>query len=88
MNIFLSPLAPEKLVSRDRVRPPRPALAGIFSTLRLNMMLTHGIPPDFRGGVYLFIYTAIRHRVSHEFIGSRSGVPMVFTAESPPAQAQ
>ena len=23
--------------------------------LRLNLVLTHGIPPDFRGGVYLFI---------------------------------
>ena len=26
-------------------------------------MLTHEIPPDFRSGVHLFIYTAIRHRV-------------------------
>ena len=31
--------------------------------------------------------TAIRHRVSPEFIGSRYCVPMAFTAESPPAQA-
>ena len=31
-----------------------------------------------------FMYcTAIRHRVSREFIGSRSCVPMVFIAESP-----
>ena len=33
-----------------------------------------------------FIYTAIRHRVSPEFIGFRNCVPMAFTAESPPAQ--
>ena len=34
----------------------RPASAYFsFSTLRLNMMLTRGIPPDFRGGVQLFI---------------------------------
>ena len=32
--------------------------------------------------------TAIRHRVSPEFIGSRKCVPMAFTAESPPAQGQ
>ena len=48
-------------------------------------MLTHGIPPDFRGGVHLFVYTAIRHRVSAQFIGSRKIVPMAFTAETPPA---
>ena len=33
------------------------------------MVLTYGIPPDFCGGVHLFIETAIRHRVSREFIG-------------------
>ena len=31
-------------------------------------MLTHGIPPDFRGG--MFICAAIRNRASPEFIGS------------------
>ena len=37
---------------------------------------------------YLF-KTAIRHRVSPEFIGLlRTCVPMAFTAESPPAQGQ
>ena len=36
----------------------------------------------------LFIYTAIHHRVSPEFIRSRNCVPMAFTAESPPAQCQ
>ena len=44
-------------------------------------MLTYGIPPEFRGGVHY--ETAIRHRVSPEFIGSRNCVPMAFTAESP-----
>ena len=53
------------------------------------MVLTHEIPPDFRGGGYLFIYTAIGHRVSLEFIGSRKCLPtMAFTAESPLAQGQ
>ena len=27
----------------------------LFYTLRLNLVLTHGIPPAFRGGVHLFI---------------------------------
>ena len=36
----------------------------------------------------IYIKTAIRHRVSPEFIGSRNCVPMAFTAESPPAQGQ
>ena len=43
-------------------------------------MLTYGIPPEFRGGVHY--ETAIRHRVSPKFIGSRNCVPMAFTAES------
>ena len=71
-----------------RARPSRPASACLFSILRLDMVLTHGIPPDFRRGVLLFIYTAIRHRVSPEFIRSRSYVSMAFTAENPPAQSQ
>ena len=39
-----------------RVRQSRPASAcSSFSILRLNLVLTHGIPPDFRTGVHLFI---------------------------------
>ena len=34
--------------------PPRVSL--LISILRLNMVLTYGIPPDFRGGVH-FIYS-------------------------------
>ena len=49
------------------------------------MVLTHGIPPDFHGGVHLFLHTAILQRVSPEFVESRDCVPMAFTAESPPA---
>ena len=55
-----------------RVQPSRPAPACSFSILRLNLVLTHGIPPDFRGGVHFFIQTAIRHRVSPEFNESRN----------------
>ena len=41
MNISLSPIAPENLVSRDGFG--RPASAFSFSILKLNLMLTHGI---------------------------------------------
>ena len=60
----------------------------LISMLRLNLVLTHGIPTDFYGGVHLLFKTAIRHWVSPEFIGSRNCVPMTFTAKSPPAQGQ
>ena len=39
-----------------QVRPSRPASACSFSTLRLNLVLTHGIPPAFRHGVIVHIY--------------------------------
>ena len=71
-----------------RVQPSRPASAWLFPYSGWNPVLTHGIPPDFRGGVHLFIKTDIRHRVSPEFIGSRNCLPMAFSAESPPAQGQ
>ena len=38
-----------------RVQPSRPASACSFCILRLNLVLTYGIPPEFRGGVHLFI---------------------------------
>ena len=82
MNTFLSPFAPENLISRDRFgRPSRVIL------LRLNLVLTNEMTPAFRGGVRSFL-PPNRHRVSLEFIGSRNCVPMAFTAESPPAQWQ
>ena len=34
--------------------PPRVNL--LISILRLNLVLTYGIPPEFRSGVHLFIY--------------------------------
>ena len=38
-----------------RVRPSCPASACSFFALRLNLVLTNEIPPNFRGGVHLFI---------------------------------
>ena len=42
------------------VVPPRVSL--LISILRLNLVLTYVIPPEFRGGVHLFIYN--RHTPS------------------------
>ena len=60
----------------------------VISILRLNLVLTYGIPPDFRGGVHYLFENTIRHRASLEFIRSRNCVPIAFTAESLPAQGQ
>ena len=38
-----------------RVQPSRPASACSFSILGLNLVLTYGIPLEFRGSVHLFI---------------------------------
>ena len=86
MNISLFAFAPENLVSRDGFGSPVPCQPA-HSMPRLNLVLTYGIPPEFRGDVPLF-KTDIRHRASPEFIGSRNCVPMALTAESPSAQGQ
>ena len=80
MNFSLSPFAPENLVSRNgfgRPVPRQPIYS--FSSLRLNLVLTHGIPPEFRDGVHILVPTYIRHRVSPELTGSYNCVPMAFT---------
>ena len=46
-----------------------------ITILRLNRVLIYWIPPEIRGGVHLYIQTAIRHRVSPEVTGSRNCVP-------------
>ena len=53
MNISLSAFAPENLVSRDNFRQSPSRVNLLISILRLNLVLTYGIPPDFRGGVCL-----------------------------------
>ena len=50
--------APENLVSRDGFGSPVPRQPAHLRTysVRLNLVLTYyGIPPEFRGGVHLFI---------------------------------
>ena len=45
--LYLILFEPKNLVSRDMLSRPVPRLACSFSTLGVNMMLTHGIPPRF-----------------------------------------
>ena len=50
--------APENLVSRDGFGSPVPRQPAHLHTysVRLNLVLTYyGLPPEFRGGVHLFI---------------------------------
>ena len=47
----------------------RPAPACSFSTLRLNLVLTYGIPPAFRGGVIVHLF------IPPTAIGSVSSLP-------------
>ena len=54
IDIPLSLCVPENLVSRDGFSRPVPRQpAHHLSILRLNLVLTYGIPPEFRGGVQL-----------------------------------
>ena len=55
--------------------------------LRLNMVLTHGVPPEFRCGVHFYLGCHAPSGQSRVY-GPRNCVPMAFTAESPPAQGQ
>ena len=86
--IFPCPRACLRIWSRETGSAVPSRVSLLISILRLNLVLAHGIPPEFRGGGHYLYKIAIRHRVGPEFIGSRKCVPMAFTAESPPAQGQ
>ena len=61
-GIFPCPCSCLRIWSRETgsAVPSRASL--LISILRLNLVLTYGIPPEFRGGVHLFIYN--RHTPS------------------------
>ena len=61
MNISLSAFVPE-ICSRETGSAVPSRVSLLISILRLNLVLTYGIPPEFRGGVHLFIYN--RHTSS------------------------
>ena len=87
--IFPCPRSRLRIWSRETGSAVPSRVSLLVSILRLNLVLTYGIPPEFLDGVHLDLFkAAIRHRVSPGFIGSRNCVPMAFTAESPPAQGQ
>ena len=86
--MFSYPRSRLRIWSRERGWAVPSCISLLISIVRLNLVLIYGISPEFRGGVQFFIQTAIRHRVSSEFIGSRNCIPMTFTAKSPPAQGQ
>ena len=52
---FLVPVRALEFKLAKRVRQSRPASSCSFSKLRLNLVLTHGIPLYFRGGIHVFI---------------------------------
>ena len=85
---FSVPVCAREFGLARQVRTSCPASACLFSTLRLDLVLTRRIPPALRRGVHLLINTANHHRFSPEFIMSSKCVPMAFTAQSPPAQGQ
>ena len=51
-NIPLSPCVPESL-SREMGSAVPSCVSLLISILRLSLVLTYGIPPEFRGGVHL-----------------------------------
>ena len=55
INVSLSAFAPGNLVSRDGLSTSVPRQPAHISILRLNLVLTYGIPPELRGGVHLFM---------------------------------
>ena len=61
MNISLSAFVPENLVSQDGFGSPVPRQPAHLHT-QAELVLTYGVPPEFRGGVHLFIYN--RHTPS------------------------
>ena len=49
------PVRASELGHARRVQPSPSRVSLLISILRLNLVLTHGIPPDFRRGIHLFI---------------------------------
>ena len=84
--IFSCPRACLRIWPRETGSAVPSRVSLLISILRLNLVLTYGIPSSY--AAVSIHETAIRHRVSPEFIGSRNCVPMAFTAEIPPAQGR
>ena len=85
--IFPCPRACLRICSRETGSAVPSRVSLLISILRLNLVLTYGIPPEFRGGAHLWN----RHTSSCQsrvYRVTHNCVPMALTAESPPAQGQ
>ena len=87
-NIFPVPVRARNFGLDRRVWPSRPASVRFFSTLRLNLVVTPWISPDFRDGVHLLVPSSAIGSVLNLRIKSRNCVLIAFIAERPPAQGQ
>ena len=89
-NYFtLFPFAPDNAFSRDGFGSPVPRQpAHLHTQAESGAYLLREDSSRFPRRRPFFFSTAIRHRISPEFIGPRNCVPMTFTAESPPARGQ
>ena len=58
VQFFPVPVRTRELGIARQVRPSRPASSCSSSTLRLNLVLAHGIPPAPRDGMHLFIQSS------------------------------
>ena len=54
-ELFSCPRSCLKIWSRETSSAVASRVSLLVSILRLNLVLTYGIPPEFRGGVHLFI---------------------------------
>ena len=55
-EVFPCPRSCLRIWSRETDSAVQSRVSLLISILRLNLVLTYGIPPEFRGGVHLFIY--------------------------------
>ena len=61
--MFPSPRSRLRIWSREMGSAVPSRVSLFISILRLNVVLTYGIPPEFRGGSHLFILN--RHNIRH-----------------------
>ena len=54
-KIFPCPRSRLRVWSRETGSAVPSRVSQLISIIRLNLVVTHGIPPEFRGGVHVFI---------------------------------
>ena len=74
--IFPCPRSCLRIWSRETGSGVPSRVSLLISILRLSLVLTYGIPPDFRGGVIFFLKPPYAIGSSPEFIESHNFVPM------------